>query len=161
MKEEPIETKLKIAEQKADDVHNRFMKISSEFEGYKRRSAIEIMNFKKFANASLIKEILPIADNLERALDSSRNNTQIDADLINGINMILKDLLNQHLKIFKKFNVKQIDSIGKIFDPTIHYAVVQEKTDSCPSNTVTKQMQKGYMLHDRLIRPAMVAVSTL
>lgn len=151
-----MEAKLETAEQEAKGNYDRFLRLSAEFENYKKRSVREISEFRKYANESLIKEILSVADNLERALDSSRNNKQADTGLVEGVDMTLKEILN----IFEKFSVKAVESLGKPFDPTFHQAVMQEQTDGHPENTVTNEIQKGYMMHDRLIRPAMVVVST-
>ena len=151
-----MEAKLETAEQEAKGNYDRFLRISAEFENYKKRSEREINEFRKYANESLIKEILSVADNLERALDSSRNNKQADTGLVEGVDMTLKEILN----IFEKFSVKPVESLGKPFDPTFHQAVMQEQTDGHPENTVINEIQKGYMMHDRLIRPAMVVVST-
>ncbi len=151
-----MEAKLETAEQEAKGNYDRFLRISAEFENYKKRSEREINEFRKYANESLIKEILSVADNLERALDSSRSDKQADTGLVEGVDMTLKEILN----IFEKFSVKPVDSLGKLFDPAFHQAVMQEETDSYPGNTVINEIQKGYMMHDRLIRPAMVVVST-
>lgn len=151
-----MEAKLETAEQEAKENYDRFLRVSAEFENYKKRSAREMSEFRKFSNESLIKEMLSVVDNLERALDSSRSDKQADTGLVQGVDMTLKEILN----IFEKFSVKPVESLGKPFDPAFHQAVMQEETDGHPENIVTNEMQKGYMMHDRLIRPSMVAVST-
>ena len=151
-----LEAKLETAEQEAKENHDRFLRVSAEFENYKKRSAREMSEFRKFSNESLIKEMLSVVDNLERALDSSRSDKQADTGLVEGVDMTLKEILN----IFEKFSVRPVESLGKPFDPAFHQAVMQEETDAHPENIVTNEMQKGYMMHDRLIRPSMVAVST-
>ncbi|MBW2569264.1 MAG: nucleotide exchange factor GrpE [Deltaproteobacteria bacterium] len=150
-----MEAKLETSEQKAKENYDRFLRISAEFENYKKRSARETSEFRKFANESLIKEMLSVVDNLERALDSLRSNKQDDTGLMEGVDMTLKEILN----IFEKFSVKPVESLGKPFNPAFHQAVMQEETDDHLENIVTNEMQKGYMMHDRLIRPAMVVVS--
>ena len=150
-----MEARLETAEQEAKENYDRFLRLSAEFENYKKRSEREINEFRKYANESLIKEILSVADNLERALDSSRNNKQADTGLVEGVDMTLKEILN----IFEKFSVKSVESLGKPFNPAFHQAVMQEETDDHLENTVINEIQKGYMMHDRLIRPAMVVVS--
>jgi len=151
-----LEAKLETAEHEAKENYDRFLRVSAEFENYKKRSAREISEFRKFSNESLIKEMLSVVDNLERALDSSQSNKQAGTGLAEGVAMTLKEILN----IFEKFSVKPVESLGKPFDPVFHQAVMQEETDGHPENIVTNEMQKGYMMHDRLIRPAMVVVST-
>ncbi|RZB30809.1 MAG: molecular chaperone GrpE [Desulfobacteraceae bacterium Eth-SRB1] len=150
-----LDAKLETAEQEAKENYDRFLRVSAEFENYKKRSTREMSEFRKFSNESLIKEMLSVVDNLERALDS-QSNKQARTGLVEGVAMTLKEILN----IFEKFSVKPVESLGKPFDPAIHQAVMQEETDGHPENIVTNEMQKGYMMHDRLIRPAMVVVST-
>lgn len=150
-----LEAKLETAEQEAKENYDRFLRVSAEFENYKKRSTREMSEFRKFSNESLIKEMLSVVDNLERALDS-QSNKQARTGLVEGVAMTLKEILN----IFEKFSVKPVESLGKPFDPAFHQAVMQEETDGHPENIVTNEMQKGYMMHDRLIRPAMVVVST-
>ncbi len=150
-----IQAKLEIVEQEAKETHDRFLRVSAEFENYKKRSAREMDDFRKYANQSLIKEMLAAVDNLERALNSSNGNSSNDKCMADGVNMTLKEIL----KVFEKFNVKPIESIGQLFDPTFHQAMMQEETDEHPENTIITELQKGYMIHDRLLRPSMVVVA--
>jgi molecular chaperone GrpE len=129
--------------------------LSAEFENYKKRSAREIEEFRKFANQSLIKEMLSVVDNLELAMNSTNSHKAIDKDLLQGLEMTHSEIL----KVFEKFNVKPIDAKGQPFDPTVHEAVMQEETDDYAKNTVINEMQRGYMIHDRLLRPSMVVVA--
>ena len=110
--------------------------------------------FRKYANASLVKELLGVVDNLERAIESS-NGSNEDGQLSEGLDLTLKELL----KIFKTFHASPIESLGKPFDPCYHQAMMQQETTDQPENIVLDELQKGYMIHDRLLRPAMVVVS--
>ncbi len=148
--------KLEAAEEEAKQSYEKYLRVSAEFENYKKRSLREMEEFRKFANESLIKEMLSVVDNLERAIDSSSDNEGAKSRVVEGIDMTLKEIL----KIFEKFAVKPIKSLGEKFDPTYHQAVSQEETDDYPDDTVTRELQRGYMLHGRLLRPAMVVVST-
>ena len=150
-----METRLESVEQEAKEAHDRFLRVSAEFENYKKRSAREMDEFRKFANESLIREMLTVVDNLERALNSSNNDNQKNSPIAEGVDMTLKEIL----KVFKKFNVKPIEALGKPFDPNFHQAAMQEETNEHPENTVLNELEKGYMIHDRLLRPAMVVVS--
>ncbi len=150
-----METKITSLEEEAKETYDRFLRVSAEFENYKKRSAREMSDFKKFANESLTKELLLIVDSMERAINSSKDEGTSNNGLVEGINITLKELL----KILKKFGVKQVESLGKPFDPNFHQAVMQEKTDEHPNNTVINELQKGYIINERLLRPAMVAVS--
>ncbi|MDM8526396.1 nucleotide exchange factor GrpE [Desulfococcaceae bacterium HSG8] len=152
---EALKTKIEAAEQESRESHDRLLRVSAEFENYKKRSAREMESFKKFANESIIKELLPVVDNLERAIDSSANLKDADNGIAEGVNMTLKEIL----KVFEKFGIKPIESIGEAFDPSLHEAVMQEESDEYPGNSVLRELQRGYTIHDRLLRPAMVIVS--
>ncbi len=148
------EEKLGQAQADAAAAHDRFLRASAELENYKKRARREMAEFKRFANASLVKEILRVVDNLERAVESS-NGTNEKEQLAEGLDLTLKELL----KIFKTFHVTPIESLGETFDPRYHQAMMQEETSDHPGNVVIRELQKGYMIHDRLLRPAMVVVS--
>ncbi len=150
-----METKIKSLEDEAKETYDRFLRVSAEFENYKKRSAREMSEFKKFANESLIKELLLVVDNMERAISSSKDEGNSNSGLIEGIDMTLKELL----KIFEEFGVKQVESLGKPFDPNFHQAVMQQENDEHPHNTVINELQKGYIINERLLRPATVVVS--
>lgn len=150
-----METRLESVEQEAKEAHDRFLRVSAEFENYKKRSVREMDEFRKFANESLIREMLTVVDNLERALNSSNNDNQANSHIAEGVDMTLKEIL----KVFEKFNVKPIEALGKPFDPNFHQAAMREETNERPENTVLNELETGYMIHDRLLRPAMVVVS--
>jgi len=150
-----IQAELETAKQEAKETYDRFLRVSAEFENYKKRSAREMDDLRKYANQSLIVEMLAVVDNLERALISSNGNSSNDKCMADGVNLTLKEIL----KVFEKFNVKPIESIGQPFDPNFHQAMMQEETDDYPENTVITELQKGYMIHDRLLRPSMVVVA--
>ena len=150
-----IQAELETAKQEAKETYDRFLRVSAEFENYKKRSAREMDDLRKYANQSLIVEMLAVVDNLERALNSSNGNSSNDKCMADGVNLTLKEIL----KVFEKFNVKPIESIGQLFDPNFHQAMMQEETDDYPENTVITELQKGYMIHDRLLRPSMVVVA--
>jgi molecular chaperone GrpE len=150
-----LEAKLEAKEKEAVETYDRLLRASAEFENYKKRSSREMEEFRKFANQSLIKEMLSVVDNLELAMNSTNGHKAIDKDLLQGLEMTHKEIL----KVFEKFNVKPIDAKGQPFDPTFHEAVMQEETNDSPKNTVINELQRGYMIHDRLLRPSMVVVA--
>lgn len=133
---------------------DRALRLSAEFENYKKRTQRETNDFKKFANESIFRQLLSVVDNLERAISAAEENSEESA-LFEGVKLTHKDII----KLFETFNVKSVNADNESFDPNFHQAVTQEETDEFPDNTVTKVLQKGYLLHDRLIRPAMVVVS--
>ena len=144
-----VEEKAKLAEESYD----RFLRAQAELENYKKRVEREKSTLVKYGNEEFIKAILPIIDNLERALDHTPGENP------DGLMEGIKITLNQVLQVLEKFGVTPIASVGEPFDPSKHEAMMQvESTDHEP-NTVVSELQKGYFLNDRLIRPAMVSVA--
>lgn len=150
-----LQAKLEAKEQEVKETYDRLLRVSADFENYKKRSARETEEFRKYANQTLLKEMLSVVDNLELAINSSNHGKKTDKNLIEGLNLTL----NEILRVFEKFNVKPIAAQGQAFDPAFHEAVMREETDDFPENTVVSEFQKGYLLHDRLLRPAMVVVA--
>ena len=150
-----LEAKLEAKEKETVETYDRLLRATAEFDNYKKRSSREMAEFRKFANQSLIKEMLSVVDNLELAMNSTNGHKAIDKDLLQGLEMTHKEIL----KVFEKFNVKSIEAKGQPFDPTFHEAVMQEETNDSPKNTVINELQRGYMIHDRLLRPSMVVVA--
>ena len=150
-----LEVQLEAKEQESKENYDRVLRVSAEFENYKKRTSRELEEFRKFANQSLIKELLSVVDNLELAMNSTNGHQTIDQGLLQGLEMTHKEIL----KVFEKFNVKPIEAKGQVFDPTFHEAVMQEETDEVDPNTVVNELQKGYLIHNRLLRPSMVVVA--
>ena len=146
--------KLKELKTQLESEKDRVLRLSAEFENYKKRKQRELDDFKKFANETVFKNLLTIVDNLERAIDSATDGSD-EGGLLEGVKLTHKEIL----KLFETFNVKLVDAQNQPFDPNFHQAVTQQETDEFPENTVTTVLQKGYLMHDRLIRPAMVVVS--
>ena len=153
--EKALTDKFEAAEKEAGENYDRFLRISAEFENYKKRKEREAADFRKYANETLVKELLPVVDNLERAMETSADHEDAVSCILEGVDMTLKEIF----KVLEKFAVKAVDAIGNEFDPTYHQAVMQEASDTHPENTVIKELQKGYTIHDRLLRPAMVVVA--
>jgi len=149
-----LEEKLAAAERLAQENHERFLRAAAELDNFRKRKEREVSDLRKYANQMLLRELLGVVDNLERALAASLENSEPEG-LREGIEMTLKELL----KIFDQFKVTPIESHEQPFDPNHHEAVMQEPSDAFPPNTVVRELQKGYMLRDRLLRPAMVVVS--
>jgi molecular chaperone GrpE len=149
------ESRFEAKQEEAKETYDRFLRVSADFENYKKRASREMEEFRKYANQSLLKEMLSVVDNLELAINSSNDRKKADKTLIEGLNLTL----NEILRVFEKFNVTPIEAQGKTFDPTYHEAVMREETDDYPENSVISEFQKGYLIHDRLLRPAMVVVA--
>jgi molecular chaperone GrpE len=152
-----LEAQLEEARQEIVQAHDQLLRLSAEFENYKKRMNRQMDDFRKYANETLLKDLLSVVDNLERALNTSGENSgeSIHACVTEGVEMTLSEIL----KILSKFNVTPIVALGKPFDPVFHEAVMQEESEEQPANTVLNELQKGYLIHDRLLRPSMVVVS--
>jgi molecular chaperone GrpE len=153
--ETDYESELEAARQEAQRNYDRLLRVSAEFDNYKKRTARESAEFRKYATESLIKELLPVVDNLERAIQLSATQSQAIGSFVEGVEMTLREMQ----KVFARHQVAPIEAIGQPFDPCFHQAVMQLETSEHPANTVVQELQKGYTIHDRLLRPAMVAVS--
>jgi len=154
--EKGLEKKLEEAEEEAKLAQDRYLRAQADLENFKKRTRREVDDFRKYANETLIKELLSVVDNLERAVESSKEASEHN-QLLEGVDLTLKEIL----KIFEKFNVKPIEALEKEFDPAVHQAVLQEASEHHAENTVVREFQKGYTIHDRLLRPAMVVVSKM
>jgi molecular chaperone GrpE len=135
----------------SDEFKDRYLRTLADFENFRKRADREKSDFYKYALQGVLKDLLPILDNFDRALDHAEQGD----DFHKGVLLIYKQLLD----VLKKHGVKPIDESGVRFDPNIHEAVISEEDPSIPSQTVTMVLQKGYFLHDRLLRPAMVKVA--
>lgn len=149
------EAALESANQEAKENYNRLLRTLAEFENYKKRTSREQLEFQKYANEALIKDLLPVVDNIERAISSADSESKDVSTFLEGVEMTLQGIL----KIFKKYHVTPIDAVGNPFDPSYHQAVMQSESSDHPANTVVQELQKGYLIYDRLLRPSMVAVS--
>jgi molecular chaperone GrpE len=151
---EELKKKLEETEKEAKDHYERLLRVAADFENYKKRAVKEKEEWVKFANEDLLKAILPFIDNLERAVNHA-DKVKDTGVMIEGVRLTLQQLL----QILDKFGVSPIESIGKPFDPTFHEAMLMVETDQREPNQVVEEFQKGYLLNDRLLRPATVSVS--
>ncbi len=135
-------------------LHDKYLRLAAEFDNYKRRVQRDQQDTIRFANEKLFKDLLPTLDNLERALQAGREQDRIEG-LIEGVDLTYKHFLD----ILQKMGIKQVSSVGEVFDPTKHQAVGQVESNTIPENVVVDEYQKGYFLHDRILRPAMVTVA--
>ena len=135
-------------------IQDRYLRLAAEFDNYKRLAQRDRREQTKFANENILKELLPVIDNLERAIGFSKTGAGGDG-LVQGVELTLK----QFLETLAKFGVKQIESVGTVFDPSLHQAVAHVPSPKAAENTVVEEYQKGYLLHDRILRAAMVAVA--
>jgi molecular chaperone GrpE len=134
---------------------DRLLRERAELENYKKRAQRERADTLKFANEQLVRDLLPMVDNLERAIEHAEVGGE-GRSLAEGVSLVLKGLLD----VLARHGVTRIEAAGHPFDPTVHEAVMQVPTDDIAPNQVVQQFQPGYRLHDRLLRPAQVSVST-
>jgi molecular chaperone GrpE len=155
-----VEEKLAAAEEEIAGFRDKMLRTAAEFDNYKKRMERDRLSALKYASESVLREILPVVDNLERALAqgvvaSVDAQTNL-ASLLEGVQLTLKSLL----AALEKFEVKPMNSIGKPFDPKIHEALVMEASDEVPASHVLSEFEKGYFYKDRLLRVAKVIVSS-
>lgn len=146
--------RLAASEQQAREHYDRLLRVSAEFENFKKRQAREMDELRKYANRSLLREMLSVVDHIEMALQSAEDKTPGDP-LKQGLALTLRELQ----RVLEKFHVTPVEAEGRPFNPEYHEAILREESAAVPPNTVLRVLQKGYLLHDRLLRPALVAVS--
>ena len=151
--EPTIEEQLVAKDQEARDNWDRFVRERADLENYRKRVNREKEELLNYGNKSLIEEILPVVDSMERALAHASEDGL--AAVVEGIRMTHGMLV----AALRKFGVTPIESVGTRFDSAFHQAMAQVPSDEYPPNTVVEEYQKGYLLKDRLLRPAMVTVS--
>jgi len=146
----------KLAEktQEAQDNYEKFVRAVAEMENVKKRLERERGELVQFANENLLKELLPVLDNLERALEHGRQ-FEAPEGMMEGLDLVQQDFL----KVLGRFGVSPLESVGQPFNPAFHHAVMEEEAPEVADQTVLKELQRGYLLHTRLLRPAMVVVS--
>lgn len=138
----------------AQENYDRYLRLAADLENIKKRQEREVSELRQFANENLLKELLPVLDNLERGLEHGRQAEAPEA-LMEGLDLVRQDFL----KVLGRFGVTPINSVGERFDPAFHHAVLEEEAPEVEDQTVLKELQKGYLLQNRLLRPAMVVVA--
>ncbi len=128
------------------------LRVRAEAENFRKRMQREKDDFARFARESFIRELLPVKDNLERALTHAGDDPTV---IVDGVKLTME----QFDSIFKAMGVECVECLGSPFDPAFHEAMNQVESDEHEPNTVMNELQKGYQLHGRLLRPAMVTVA--
>ena len=143
-------------EKKNDELMNKFLYSQAEFANFKKRKEQETANMLKYSNMDIARELLPVVDNFERAikLDDSNLNDEL-SKFLDGFKMIYSHLV----ELLHKFEVEEIDCLNKEFDPNFEQALMTVKAEGVEPGIVVEVLQKGYMLKDKMIRPALVKVS--
>ena len=147
---------IKEAEEKIKELEDKLLREKAEVINYRRRKDEEVSRLLKYSNEDLILEMLPIIDNFESAIKMDDTNLEDEVSkFLQGFKMIYGNLIT----VLEKFDIKPIDGVNKPFDPTYHQAVMTEKLENVESGMVIDVLRKGYILKDKVIRPAMVKVS--
>ncbi|MYL33416.1 nucleotide exchange factor GrpE [Pontibacillus yanchengensis] len=150
----PASNEVEQLRQEKDETYQRLLRLQADYDNFRRRSQKEREDDLKYKSQDLVEELLPIVDNFERALQTEVQDDSAKS-FVEGINMVyrqLKDALN-------KQGVEEIPAVGEEFDPNMHQAVMQVNDENYESNVVVEELQKGYKLKDRVIRPSMVKVN--
>ncbi len=150
---EKLKTELDKKTKEAQEYYEKWLRTMAELDNLEKRTEKQQSEYLKFANEQLLKELLPVVDNLERAVDHAHSSNDMKG-LLEGVELTLK-MLHQCLE---KFGVKPVKTVGEKFDPYVHEAVKIEETKE-EEDMVVEEHQKGYLLHDRLLRPALVTVA--
>lgn len=147
--------KLKEDSDKAKEYWDRLLRLQAEFDNTRKRLEKEKQDFVKFANEGIILELLNVMDDLERTVDLAQTQHQDLSAFLKGVEMILAHLY----EMLKEYGVKPIEAEGKLFDPHYHEALMQAENKELPEHTIVEELQKGYLINDRVIRTSKVKVS--
>ncbi len=141
--------------EKAKECEERILRLQADFDNTRKRLEREKQDFIKFANEGLILELLNVLDDLERTVESAQAKHEDVTAFLKGVEMILAHLY----EMLKEHGVRPIEAMGKPFDPNYHEALMQLENNDLPEHTIVEELQKGYLLNDRVIRTAKVKVS--
>jgi len=150
-------TELKDRASKADENWNRLLRVTADFENFKKRAAREKTDAIKFANEGVLQKLIPVLDSFDMALAAvqSADGGAATQSLQTGVNMVFQQLK----KTLAETGLEEVDATGKTFDPNLHEAVSQKETSEAPEGQVVQQLRKGYKFRERLLRPASVVVA--
>jgi molecular chaperone GrpE len=148
-----LRAKIEQLEADAKEASNRYLRLAADFDNYKKRVRQEQSETVQHANVELISRLLPVVDNFHRVIESAP--AGLDDAWLQGIKLTLQQLD----ELLASQGVSQIESVGTPFDPTLHEAIGHEESDEHPEDTVVSEVRKGYRLHDRVVRPALVRVA--
>lgn len=153
-KQVKLKADLEAAKTQAAEYYTHLQRLQAEFDNFRKRTQKEKEDISKYAAERLVSAILPVLDNFERAINSVETSQDL-AGYAQGVEMIFRQLHN----ILSKEGLAAIEAVGQEFDPNIHEAILSVESEEYPENTVIEEVQKGYYLKDRVLRPSMVKVS--
>jgi molecular chaperone GrpE len=150
-----LEQEIEKAREEAQKNWDLYLRERADLENARKRHQRDREDAIRFANDRLLKEMIPVLDNLERAIEHSEQGADDNQGLLEGVNMTI----NQFRKALEDFGAKPVNALGEEFDPNLHQAMGQVESSEQAPNTVVSEFQKGYLLHDRLLRPSLVMVA--
>jgi molecular chaperone GrpE len=149
---EVIQAELVALQSEVERLKELYLRKMADFDNFKKRQEKSMAEFRKLANADLIRDCLPVLDNLERALAIE---SSVESGIRQGVELVLKQLRD----VLGRYGLVEVDPVGMPFDPTVHEAIQRREQADIEDATVVEALQKGYMLNDRLLRPALVVVA--
>lgn len=152
--EDDIESSLQAIKEENEKLKEDFLRVLADSENVKKRCAAEIEKNNKYAISSFAKDLLVVADNLQRALDAAHNGHDNEA-LLKGVELTQSELMH----VFSKFGIEKINAMDSVFDPNFHRVVQEVENSGKPAGTIVAELQTGYMINGRLLREAMVVVA--
>jgi len=150
-----LEAQVAKLEQEKKDNYDRFLRAAADLENHRRRSKRDLDDARAEARTRVLKEMLPVVDNLERGLTHAEANASDPTAIIDGLRLVLR----QFNHAFERSDVTPVEAQGQPFDPNLHEAISQVESADQPPGTVVSVLQRGYKLGDRLLRPALVVVA--
>lgn len=154
METETLQARAESAEQKRDEYLDLLQRTKAEFENYQKRNQREREQERRFWHAPLARDLLPVIDNLERATEAAKKAGET-GPLVQGVALVQ----NQLVDMLRRHGITRIEALGKPFDPNLHQAVMQQPSADQPPQTVLQVLEQGFMIHDRVLRPAAVVVA--
>jgi len=155
---EPVESEIteeQNLQQQIQDLQDKNLRLQAELDNFRKRTLKETEQMRKYQALNLLRDLLPVVDNLHRAVAAAESSEQI-SDLVTGVQMVS----NQLLDVLGRYHAKPINAVGQPFDPNLHEAIQQLPDPNIPANAVSQEIEQGYLLHDRVIRPSKVIVSS-
>ncbi len=152
---EVVQSELELAQKLADENYQRYLRVQADFDNFRRRSRQEKEEFAKYASSKLIEQLLPILDNFERAIVTGKETTDTES-ILKGIDMVFR-LLGQ---VLEQEGLKPIEAVGQPFNPEYHQAIMTVESAEHEEGIVLEEIQKGYNLKDKILRPSLVKVSS-
>lgn len=151
---EADENELSKLQKENEELNQRLLRVSADFDNFRKRTRLEKEELAKYANSNLISELLPVLDNFQLALDIKEPNEEVKK-FMTGMEMIHRQLL----QVLEQAGLEAINAVGQNFDPQKHEAVMQVEDEEAPDNSVLEELRRGYMFKEKVIRPSMVKVA--